>query len=273
MQLQPWPGRLHHGHGHVTSPYHVHVQKVSCTDLLSSLTCTNVVLWRITPLFAEWLAHPSNLLSRSGLLDNTSHVLELGCGISGLIGLALAGSGRVAKYVNTDQPYVLGLVRENVENNYAAFVSGRKGRGAAARKGNVKSKAKEKPKSDAVTGDDIITHELDWETSDVSTLYNDLGVSHLDLLISCDCIYNESLIEPLATTMREICLLAPNVTKPTIVVVAQQLRSPDVMEAWLKSFCKWFRVWRVPENELNLADLQGGLGEGRGYVVHIGVLK
>lgn len=52
------------------------------------------------------------------------------------------------------------------------------------------------------------------------------------------------------------------------MVVAQQLRSADVFEAWLSSFCERFRCWQVPDEWLG-----EGLREGSGYVVHVGVLK
>jgi predicted nicotinamide N-methyase len=194
-------------------------------------------------------------------------VLELGCGISGLVSLALAG--RVAKYVNTDQEYVLKLARENVGNNYEVFCGAGKG-GSARKKGaGRRDVGARKPVS---AGEDqignVLIRGLDWETSSMEHLYKDVGVDHLDLLVSCDCIYNEALVEPLATTMREICKLATDTDTPTICVVAQQLRSPDVLEAWLKSFCSYFKVWRIPDELLD-----AGLREGSGYVVHVGVVR
>lgn len=218
-----------------------------------------LVLWRITPLIAEWIASPQNLLARCGVISREACALELGCGVSGLISLALAN--KVRRYVSTDQQYLLKYVRENVGENYEVF--------AARGVGNARKKSpRTGGNGDGDAMGNILIRPLDWETSSVATLYNDLGVEHLDLLISCDCIYNEALVEALVTTMRDICKLAPDKAKPTICVVAQQLRAPDVLETWLKSFCKYFHVWRIPDEELD-----EGLKEGSGYVLHIGILK
>lgn len=56
--------------------------------------------------------------------------------------------------------------------------------------------------------------------------------------------------------------------KPTICVITQQLRSPDVFEAWLTDFMAAFSVWSVPD-----AMLTDGLKENSGFVVHVGVLR
>jgi hypothetical protein len=199
-------------------------------------------------------------------------VLELGCGVSGLVSLVLAPS--IAKYVNTDQEYVLKYVRENVEANCSSFSAAGNTNAACKtsrkRNANLRTTSKAKAADEDAIGN-ILIRQLDWETTSLSTLYKDLDIPCLDLLISCDCIYNESLIEPLVSTMRDICKQAlaseANNTK-TVCVVAQQLRSPDVFDNWLRRFCEFFTVWRVPDEEL----LQG-LGEGSGYVVHIGILK
>jgi hypothetical protein len=90
----------------------------------------------------------------------------------------------------------------------------------------------------------------------------------VDLIIASDCIYNESLIEPLNSTCASICHLRQDATKPTICLIAQQLRSPEVFEAWLKSFQEKFHVWQIPDALLN-----EGLREGSGFVVHVGVVR
>lgn len=72
---------------------------------------------------------------------------------------------------------------------------------------------------------------------------------------------------------------------PTIAIIAQQQRSPDVFEAWLKETLRLFRVWRIDEFEKNTPPLpppslllsEAGkriaLGDGSGYVVHVLVLR
>jgi hypothetical protein len=121
-----------------------------------------------------------------------------------------------------------------------------------------------KGKKGGSDGDGRIKVEtLDWETDDVS------ATSAVDLIIASDCIYNESLIEPLNSTCAALCRLRNEGEEPTIVLVAQQLRSPDVFEAWLKSFCDKFWCWQVPEELMR----GSGLGEGSGFVVHVGVVR
>ncbi|KAG7124054.1 Transport protein particle subunit like [Verticillium longisporum] len=75
---------------------------------------TGAVLWKITPLFAAFLSSPDcPFLPRSssaptGPASSDAAVLELGCGISALTGLACGP--RVGRYVLTDQPYVARLL-------------------------------------------------------------------------------------------------------------------------------------------------------------------
>lgn len=78
--------------------YRVHFTSHMETDQRSK-----AVVWKITPLFADWIASPSNILFKNALLSSSSTVLELGCGVSAIVGLAL--SPYVAKYIATE--YVL----------------------------------------------------------------------------------------------------------------------------------------------------------------------
>lgn len=96
------------------------------------------VLWKITPRFAEWLAAPTNPLFASGVLGPDSSVLELGCGISPLIALALAR--RVGRYVLTDQAYVQRLVQRNLDEN-SALVSSPSSSASASKPSRSKKRA------------------------------------------------------------------------------------------------------------------------------------
>lgn len=99
-----------------------------------------------------------------------------------------------------------------------------------------------------------------------------------DLLISCDCIYNEALVPPFVRTCAELCRLRPVYdeyisddspeNQPTICVVAQQQRSPDVFETWLRETLRYFRVWRLSDDILG-----DGLKGGTGYLVHLLLVK
>lgn len=211
-------------------------------------------MWKITPLFGEWISAPDNALFKDGFLDSNSYVIELGCGISGIIGLALAP--KIRRYFATDQDYVLKLLRENIEENERSFQTASHKGGRSSRKTDFVSK--------------INCSTLDWETNSQSHLYSELGLSpedNLDLIIACDCIYNSHLVQPLVNTCAEICRLAP-ATEPTLCVIAQQLRSAEVFEEWLIEFHKYFRIWRVPD-----AILTEDLKEGQGFVIHFGILR
>ncbi|KAF2626470.1 hypothetical protein BU25DRAFT_492211 [Macroventuria anomochaeta] len=211
---------------------------------------TGAVVWAVTPRFAEWIASPTNILFTSGLLTSNSTCIELGSGISGIVALTLGP--RISRFTATDQDYAMRLLRKNIAENLDAVFP-------AAKKGG-RSKQKSQPSNSS--SDRIKAEILDWEEDSVEQL------QPVDLIVACDCIYNEALIEPLNTTCASICKLNTDVTKPTLCVVAQQLRSPDVFEAWLKSFHRLFHTWQVPDWYLT-----EGLRENSGFVVHVGIVR
>lgn len=214
-------------------------------------------MWKVTPLFTTWLATPSNLLFRTGVLSSQSVVLELGAGIAGIVPALLATL--VGRYIATDQAYALKLLRENVDANSVTQV------GAHAQK------AARRVKVEAASNIDVLA--LDWEIDDVESLLKSNGAGDgIDLVVACDCIYNYALIEPFVQTCVDVCRLRKGedgvLSEPTVCVVAQQLRQPDVFEEWLGEFGKHFQVWRLPDDVL-IPQLK----EGSGFVVHIGILK
>ena len=142
------------------------------------------------------------------------------------------------------------LLRQNITSNLdAVFPATKKG-----------GKNKHKAQSSNLNNERIQTEILDWEEDSVAHL------QPVDLVIACDCIYNAHLIEPLNSTCASICKLTTDPTKPTLCVVAQQLRSPDIFETWLKSFHEKFHTWQIPDEFLI-----EGLRENSGFVVHVGV--
>ncbi|KAJ6108485.1 hypothetical protein N7523_009808 [Penicillium sp. IBT 18751x] len=248
---------------------------------------TGAVLWKITPLFAEWISSPSNPLRTHGFLSSDSVVTELGCGISALVALALAPT--VQHYIATDQEYVRRLFRTNIDANTSVNASSAKQRGG-------KAKGKSAPNKQSVgnpTVSNITFTTLDWETDQPGLLKaciesetsgrdtrrnneddeeEDLG---FDLVLSCDCIYNEALVAPFVRTCAEIAHLRPaynpaeeSVSQsrrlPTVFIIAQQQRSPEVFETWLRETLREFRVWRLSDEALG-----NGLKSGKGYLVHL----
>jgi len=117
----------------------------------------------------------------------------------------------------------------------------------------------------------VITKPLDWETDQVTSSLtgSEMKVS-FDAVIVCDCIYNDALIKPLVDTCRDACQLrlSDGRNTPTMCIVAQQLRSAEVFEEWLREFHKGFHVWRVPDEHLS-----DGLKSDSGFVIHVGILR
>lgn len=231
------------------------------------------VLWKITPLFAHWISSPSNPLRAHSILSPESAVAELGCGISALVALTLAPT--VQHYIATDQEYVRRLFRTNLDANTSP---------STAPKQKQKSKSKS-TKSPIPSTSNITFTTLDWELDQPGLLKSCIETSQprsadgedlgFDLLLSCDCIYNEALVPPFVRTCAELCRLRPRYEdgedadvepgkRPTVCIVAQQQRSPDVFETWLRETLRVFRVWRL-SNDILGDELKGGTG----YLVHL----
>ncbi|KAG7123029.1 Ribosomal lysine N-methyltransferase 5 like protein [Verticillium longisporum] len=230
---------------------------------------TGAVLWKITPLFAAFLSSPDCPFlppAPTGPASSSdAAVLELGCGISALTGLACGP--RVGRYVLTDQPYVARLVQRNLDANERARAPARRGAKGRAPASSLQA-------APAPAGHDVFFEPLDWELDEVTpALTRSDEVRSFDLVVACDCIYNDALVEPLVQTSVDACLLrrrdeGATAREPTLCIVAQQLRSPEVFEAWLKAFHRRFRVWRVPDQVVG-----EGLAVGSGFVVHVGILR
>ncbi|KAK2814301.1 hypothetical protein FQN49_008232 [Arthroderma sp. PD_2] len=267
---------------------------------------TGAVLWQVTPRLAEWLCNKENPLWKSSFLDQDSTVAELGCGISGLLALSLGP--KVGNYIATDQEYVRKLFNENVQANLARGTPTREGRSESGKKANSHNRKQrqvekqshrerqsrrdsphQRDGQNANVADKIMFVSLDWELDSPCMLKRAIvsDESHgadmgFDLVIACDCIYNDALISPFVGTCADICRLRPALVggdenggeegsmalKPTICIVGQQMRSHEVFEDWLRETLGEFRVWRVRDEVVGPA-----LGSGSGYIVHILVLR
>ena len=215
------------------------------------------------------------MLFKHGILDPDSSVLELGTGISGLVAMSLGP--KIGEYIATDQDYIMKFLRQNLSANLE-YVPGESH--SSSRK-STESKLTATASSDFKN---IRILPLDWETSQIyhgmlqlqDVQKPDVETLGLDLILACDCVFNEALIEPFVNTCKELCALRPLTSSagdsvhnsPTICLVALQLRTPDVLEAWLKSFYHHFQVWRLPDEVLS-----SKISSNSGFAVFLGVLR
>jgi len=129
---------------------------------------------------------------------------------------------------------------------------------------------------------------LDWERDSLHHHPAFSGMCHISLVVVADCIYNEFLIPHLIETCVDACSTTStsfnsvNQSRPsngseTLVLIALELRSPDVLDYFLEQFTRHFKVWRMPDSLLS-KELRTGVdaeGEavGSGYVVYCGTLR
>lgn len=129
---------------------------------------------------------------------------------------------------------------------------------------------------------------LDWERDSLHhhpAFSQGSGVCCISLVVVVDCIYNESLIPHLIETCVDACSIAstsvhsspPSNESGTLVLIALELRSPDVLDCFLEQFTRYFKVWRVPDSlvgkELRTGADAEGETVGSGYAVYCGILS
>lgn len=240
----------------------------------SAASTTGAVLWKVSPIFASWVLDCSGVLTNSNKKTskrakkggsssfayntpspaslactpklfgpgNSSSVLELGCGATGL--LACVFAPLVKTYVATDQTHLLKLTKRNIEANLSHYQS------STVPNSQPSNKAKYR----------LECMELDWEEPEES--WNDIKDDvfegkYPDLVIACDTIYNEYLIDPFVETLKLVS--GPE----TVVMVAQQLRLSDIFETFMTALVEaGLRVFAVPEHLM-------GEDFAQGYSLHL----
>jgi predicted nicotinamide N-methyase len=253
---------------------------------------TGAAVWQASLRLAEWLSWLENPLDRL-LEQRTGKALELGSGISGIVPCVIAP--RLNRIVATDQGYLLKALRENIENNKASMTTSNgsfgKHHASSSRSHTAPShRSSRRPHNSRSSYDDnVAVLPLDWETDDVASFMtsHDLATG-VDLLLASDCIYNYALIDPFVQTCTQVCQQrqqqrqrdhydSRNATgvddsatslAPTVLLVAQQMRQPEVFEQWLEATMQKFRIWRVPDDLLT-----EGFRTGTGFVLHLAILK
>lgn len=216
-----------------------------------------VVLWKVTPLFAEWMCEKHNILFTHGVLTSSSVVLELGGGSAAVLALTLGM--RVGTYYHSDQEYVMKLAQKNIDENLPEVT-----KSPPKRRGKATKTAGHAPSIAAIS--------LDWETDDIRYHPALQASTPFSAVIACDTIYNEALVKPFVDMCIDACSLYRSNTEldiaPTVTIVVQELRSPDVFESWLETFQKAFHTYRIPDDHLIPS-----LRSIAGYSVHVGVLR
>lgn len=204
------------------------------------------------------------------------------------------------------------LFRQNLDENASTITSTSTGGSRSSKSGKKSTKAStssaarksQQGQANAIGNGNgnVIFTSLDWELDVAGSLKEGLGLcttttvdgseegggeedKGFDVVVSCDCIYNDALVAPFVRTCADLCRLRPVYTPPgtegrgssgtgsggrtpTVCVIAQQQRSPEVFEAWLRETLRVFRVWRVSDEMLGEK-----LMSGSGYLVHVLVLR
>lgn len=209
----------------------------------------------------------------------------------------------VAQIILTDQEYVGKLVKANIEANWREACRHHQGLSQRQGQGSTTSSQKEQrgkgkqlslrhksapaaaaaskgaaQASTSIGDSNAFFMPLDWETDSPELLKQAASSNSssrqsedpgFDLVIACDTIYNDALIQPFLDTCADICRLRPTLNQkvtdakaPSVCLIAQQLRSPEIFTSWLRTALQQFRVWKVDLGE-----------ESEGYILHLLTLR
>ncbi|KAK9462105.1 uncharacterized protein V1516DRAFT_623059 [Lipomyces oligophaga] len=201
----------------------------------SMASTTGAVLWKVSRLFAEWILIPGTFFYSVFRTPGLT-VLELGAGVSGLLACALTipllKNGR-GLYVATDQAHIVPLLRRNICHNLPEVARCISASQSSIATGQVRTEV-------AV---------LDWESdSDFQSMISDLEIRpEFDIIVACDTIYNDFLIDPFVLTLSSIS------SANTIVVIAMQLRSNQVLESFLSALLQaQFKIYSILQAALDI---------------------
>ncbi|CAG8471257.1 7437_t:CDS:2 [Dentiscutata heterogama] len=215
-------------------------------SLLSVSGTTGTVLWNSSIMLSKFMFAYRKWLNLS--IDKTN-ILELGSGC-GLTGISLANT-LVKLIALTDQATMLPHLWKNVKRNL---------------------------NSDLISSK-VLVAELVWGEE----IDKDILSQHWDYIIASDCIYNEFIVGAFVETLAKLCnndkfvkrIHGESVqdderikeVKPTIVIIAVQLRSDIVHLEFLKEMKRRnFIMWRLPNSMLG-SDFE------KGFVIYIAWTK
>ncbi|ODV85345.1 hypothetical protein CANARDRAFT_23414 [[Candida] arabinofermentans NRRL YB-2248] len=211
---------------------------------------TGWLTWSISPLMVEWLleCEPNNPFYNK---FEKSTVVELGSGISGLLGCTLAL--KCSKFICTDQAPLLKLLKRNIFNNVSNI-----GSTTIIELNNHDDKKKPLGKLNKIkkTKQDIPMVEVveyDWEETYNDEILRLLDNDYPDFLITCDTVYNPYLIPHLVNAMDNLS------NRATHVIVGLQLREESLLQTFLEEATEKFEVYSVNDDILS-DELRQGYG-------------
>lgn len=214
----------------------------SISSLYSSreTSSTGFICWQTTSLLVDWLRMkmcPLYPMFNSSKLRNTVSVVELGTGVSGIIASVLGPSTK--SYVCTDQKHILKLLKKNFAKN---VVSNKFSSTTISNTGGVEGSECR-----------IEVIELDWESPENGLHTYQQIVGHPpDLIIACDTVYNDFLIQPFLNCCASL------LTPTNALLLSLQLRDEGVMEQFLQLVCdSGLLLYYVPPELLSQDLLHG----------------
>ncbi|CAK9435639.1 uncharacterized protein LODBEIA_P03660 [Lodderomyces beijingensis] len=192
-------------------------QSISQLSTRTTTSTTGFICWQVSVYLADWLLSDTCPIK----LKKSYKVLELGAGVGGICASTLAS--KVGHYIATDQKHILKLLKQNIAANAGNFHS-------STITVDTTSKKIPSRKLNAPTIIDVV--EFDWEDIERGkyNLSQVAGEQRVEVVIACDTIYNEYLVEPFTNAMKALLT-----TPGSIAVVAVQLRDAVTMEHFVSA--------------------------------------
>jgi hypothetical protein len=232
----------------------------SISSLNSESSSTGFVIWRICPIFMEFISSKVDLRGK--------FVFELGSGIGGLGPLIVGKECIGGTFVASDQYRLTKLLKKNIMDNLdevglseriksetlELLESETKNKKSGKGKGKTQDK---NGKRNNIESTNIEVCCFDWEEIDQG-LYNlkqlNIEKEYPDLIIGCDIVYNDYLIPFLVESI--VKLSGPK----TKVIIGLQLRLLDNIENFVEQLLKLeiFNVHVVNEFPPEFQELENG---------------
>lgn len=231
----------------------------SITSLFSSQdncnSTTGYVLWSTTPFFLRWLLYGDSAqplrsggtvkVTHAGATMNVQHIpnmlttpksstciIELGGGISGILPVVLGN--HVNRYICTDQKGILSKMKFNIRENLSQLSKRR----CVSNSMNINLSAQQDDTIESIVNLEVM--HLDWETFQLPESSSQLQLqeaaenSSVVYIIAMDVIYNEFLIDPFLTTVRQLLDFFQTRNVETHCLFGIHLRAQEVVTKFLE---------------------------------------